>query len=252
MRGARSRCRAGTAAALRVPDLFADVVGGHQRYRSVGGAQAVDDGAEDVGECPADQEKSIGVGLGRGELQQRHDVGGGREPVLGHAVMPQFQELFVADAGQAEDLERGEEPKRLLFFIGQVPSPLAGHPFSPGEVACGLGGDASAQRSFGAGITARGWCSSPLGDLVLCGVRYTSVRAPIARWSTSTPGRTPYVRPRCALCPQRSCAGDRVAIEQVCGCGPLSRRRQSEVPHSDTVDVKWITLPVLWVRLARS
>ena len=150
MRGVRSRCRAGTAAASAGSRPSRGRRGGHQRYRSVGGAQAADDDAEDVGEFRADQEKSLSVGLGRGDLQQRHDFAGGREPVLGDAVVRQFQEFFVADAGQEEDLDRGEGPKRF-FFIGQVPSPPAGRLFSPGEVTCGLGGDGSAQRRLGAG-----------------------------------------------------------------------------------------------------
>jgi hypothetical protein len=67
----------------RVLDLLADVVGGNQRYRPVGGAQASDDGAEDVGEFRADQQEPFGVGLGRGDPQQRYDCAGGREPVPG-------------------------------------------------------------------------------------------------------------------------------------------------------------------------
>ena len=44
----------------------------------------------------------------------------------------------------------------------------------------------------------------------------------------------------------------RVAIEQTCRCALLSRRRQPEVSHSETVDVMRITLWVLRVGHARS
>lgn len=64
-------------------DLLADAVGGNQRYRRVGGAQASDAGAEDVGEFRADQQEPFGVGLGRGDPQHRYDCAGGREPVPG-------------------------------------------------------------------------------------------------------------------------------------------------------------------------
>ncbi|MEK8146662.1 hypothetical protein NKH18_51510 [Streptomyces sp. M10(2022)] len=140
----------------RVSDLLADVIGGHQRNRPAGAAQSTDDGAEDVGEFRADQQESIGVDLGRSDLQQRDDLAGGREPVLGDAVVREFQEFLVANVGQAQDLDRCERPEGFLFFIGQVPSAPAGGLFGPREVACCLRGDGSAQGPPVPGISSPG------------------------------------------------------------------------------------------------
>ncbi|MFB6780964.1 hypothetical protein ACFCX0_26920 [Streptomyces sp. NPDC056352] len=64
--------------------------------------------------------------------------------------MREFQEFLVANAGQTQDLDRGERPEGFLFFIGQVPSAPAGGLFGPREVACGLRSDGSAQGPAGA------------------------------------------------------------------------------------------------------
>ena len=92
----------------------------------LGAAEPADDGAEDVGEFGADQQQPFGVGLGRGDLQQRHELAGGGQPVLGDAVVGQLQQLLAADAGQAQDFDRGEGPERFVFFVGQVAPPAGG------------------------------------------------------------------------------------------------------------------------------
>ena len=47
------------------------------------------------------------------------------QPVLGDAVMAEFEQLLAADAGQPKDFDRGERPERFLVLVGQV-APLAG------------------------------------------------------------------------------------------------------------------------------
>ncbi|MFH8446881.1 hypothetical protein ACH4D3_37425 [Streptomyces sp. NPDC018026] len=140
----------------RVSDLLADVIGGHQRDCPARAAEPTDDGAEDVSEFRANQQESLGVGFGRGDLQQRDDLASGREPVLGDAVVCEFQEFLVANAGQTQDLDHGERPERFLFFIGQVSPAPAGDLLGPDEVACGFRRDGSAQSPAGAGNQSSG------------------------------------------------------------------------------------------------
>lgn len=66
-------------------------------------------------------------------------------------MVGQLQELFVADARQAEDLDGGERPERFLLLEGEVPASAGGSLLGPGEVSRGLGRDGSAKRSLGAG-----------------------------------------------------------------------------------------------------
>jgi hypothetical protein len=74
------------------------VVGGHQRHRCVLAADPGDDLAEHVGQLGADDQEPLGVGLGRGDLQQRDQLAGGRQLVLDEAVVGQLGELLDADA----------------------------------------------------------------------------------------------------------------------------------------------------------
>ncbi len=82
----------------RVPDSFPDVVGDRQRDGAAGAPQPADDRRQDVREFGADQEKPLRIGLARGDLQQRDELAGRRQPVLGDAVMGELQELLAADA----------------------------------------------------------------------------------------------------------------------------------------------------------
>ena len=75
-----------------------------------------DDRAEHVGEFGADQQQPFGVGLGRGDLQQRDELPGGGQPVLDQAVMGDFEEFLDPDPGGAQDLDRGEGPECVLLF----------------------------------------------------------------------------------------------------------------------------------------
>ena len=73
--------------------------------------------AEHVGELGADQQEPFGVGLGRGDLQQRDEFPGGGQPVLDQAVVGQLGEFLDADAGGAQDLDGGPGPERVVFFL---------------------------------------------------------------------------------------------------------------------------------------
>lgn len=65
----------------------------------------VDDRCQDVGELGADDQQPLGVGLGRGDLQQRDDFGAGRRCVQDQAVVAEFGELVDADPGVAQRLD---------------------------------------------------------------------------------------------------------------------------------------------------
>jgi hypothetical protein len=68
-------------------------------YGAVGPADATDDGAEDIGQLRADQQESFGIGLGRGDPQQRHQFTGGGQATIGDAVVGQFRQFLAANAG---------------------------------------------------------------------------------------------------------------------------------------------------------
>jgi hypothetical protein len=57
-----------------------------------------DDGGQNVGEFGRDDEQPFGVGLGRGDLQQRDQLPGIWQPVLDQAVVGQFGQLLDPDA----------------------------------------------------------------------------------------------------------------------------------------------------------
>ena len=116
----------------RVPHPFVVVVGGHQRHGAVLAADPGDDLAEHVGQFGADDQEPLGVGLGRGDLQQRDQLAAGRELVLDEAVVGQLGEFLDADPGVAEDLHRGPGPERLVLFQGQVAVLAAAGVLRPG------------------------------------------------------------------------------------------------------------------------
>ena len=120
--------------------LSRHVVGGDQRDGAVGAAEPADDGAEDVGQFGADQQQPFGVGLGRGDLQQRHQLAGGGQPVFGDAVVGQLEQFLAADAGQPQDFDGGEGPERLLFLVGQVAPLAGGGVLGPDDAAVGCWG----------------------------------------------------------------------------------------------------------------
>jgi hypothetical protein len=50
-------------------------------------ADPADDGGQHVGQFRGDDQQPFLVGFGRGDLQQRDQLTGGRQPVLDQAVM---------------------------------------------------------------------------------------------------------------------------------------------------------------------
>ena len=76
----------------RRPEAFVAVVGGDERDRAVRCSRTrrmmV---AEHVGQLRADDQQPLGVGLGRGDLQQRDELAGGGQPVLDQAVVDEFE-----------------------------------------------------------------------------------------------------------------------------------------------------------------
>ena len=101
------------------------VVGGDEGDGLAGAADAFDDGAEHVGELGADDQEPFGVGLGRGDLQQRHQLASAGEPVLDQAVVAELDEFLGADAGGAQDLHGRPGPEGAVFLGGEV-APVPG------------------------------------------------------------------------------------------------------------------------------
>src|SRR5262249_24482914 len=124
------------------PEAFVVVVDGDEGNGAAGCADAGDDGAEHVGEFGADDQQPVGVGFGRGDLQQGDELAGGRQPVLDEAVVGQFGEFLDPDAGGAQDFDGRPGPERAVLFGAQV-APLAG-----GQV---VGPDAGGAAGGGAG-----------------------------------------------------------------------------------------------------
>jgi hypothetical protein len=115
----------------RVPYFLVVVVGHDERDRAAVAADPGDDRRQDVSELGADDQKPFGVGLGRGDLQQRDELAGGREPVLDQAVVRQLGELLDPDAGMAERLDGGPGPEGPVLFEGQVTTAAVGRPPVP-------------------------------------------------------------------------------------------------------------------------
>ena len=80
------------------------VAAADQGNGSVAAADPADDRAEDVGELGADDQQPFGVGLGRGDLQQRHEFPGVGEPVLDQAVVAELEQFLDPDAGERAGL----------------------------------------------------------------------------------------------------------------------------------------------------
>ena len=56
------------------------------------------DGRQHVGQLRADDQEPLGIGFGRGDLQQRHQLAGGGKPVADQAVVGYLQQFLDADA----------------------------------------------------------------------------------------------------------------------------------------------------------
>ena len=94
-------------------------------------ADTADDRRKHVGELGRDDEKAFGVGLGGRDLQQRDELSARRQPILDETVVGELGELFDADAGVAQHLDRRPGPKGPVLFEGQVAPESACRIFAP-------------------------------------------------------------------------------------------------------------------------
>ena len=104
----------------RVPLTFVVVIGDDQGNAVLVAPDPGDDGAEHVGQLGADDQQPLGVGFGRGDLQQRDELAGSRQPVLHQAVVGQFGQFLDADPRMPQDLNGGPGPEPAMFFEGEV------------------------------------------------------------------------------------------------------------------------------------
>jgi hypothetical protein len=104
----------------RSGQVLVAVVAGDQGDVGAAVADAVDDASQDVGQLGGDQQQPFSVVLGRGDLQQRHDLAGVGQPVAGKGEVGEFQQLFTADPGVAQRLHDRPGPKRLVFVSGEI------------------------------------------------------------------------------------------------------------------------------------
>ena len=107
----------------RVVDAFVLVVGDHQRHVGPVVADAGDDGRQHVRQIRCDHQKPLRVGLGRGDLQQRDQLAGGRQPVLDEAVVRQLGQFLDPDSGVTQHLYHGPGPEPAVFFEAEVAAP---------------------------------------------------------------------------------------------------------------------------------
>ena len=121
----------------RVPDAFVDVVGHHERHGAARVADAADDGGQYLGQLGADHQEPFGVGLRRGDLQQRDELTGSRQPVLDEAVMRSLGQFLDADAGMAQHFHRRPRPERTMLREGEVAA-LAGAGVLGPDLAAGV------------------------------------------------------------------------------------------------------------------
>ncbi|HEY1668615.1 MAG TPA: hypothetical protein VGG54_23220 [Trebonia sp.] len=95
------------------PLPFPVVVGGDERDRPVACADAADDRGEHLPELRRDLQQALGVGLGRGDLQQRDKLAGAGQPVLHQAasqppVLPRVSRLV------GEPVQQQPQPEPVL------------------------------------------------------------------------------------------------------------------------------------------
>ena len=90
---------------------------------SLSAADPGDDGRQHVGELGGDDQQSFGVGLGRGDLQQRDQFAGVRQPVLDQAVVRELGQFLDPQARVAQHLNHRPGPEAAVFLEGQVAAP---------------------------------------------------------------------------------------------------------------------------------
>lgn len=99
--------------------MLVGVVGGDERDAPGGLLQSADDGGEHLGKVRRDDQQAFGVGLGRSDLQQRHQATGAGQSVLHQAVVAERAVPPYARGG-AEHLDDRPGPKGMAFFPGEV------------------------------------------------------------------------------------------------------------------------------------
>src|SRR5262249_18710542 len=120
-------------------------------------ADAADDGGKHAGQRGADEEEPLRISLGRGDLQQRHELAGGGKPVADQTVMGYLQEFLNADACSPENLYRGPGPEREILFHRKVPALAGGRVVSPSPSRDRVCDDGAGQGLAGGGEGAPGW-----------------------------------------------------------------------------------------------
>lgn len=90
------------------------VAAADQRDRAIVAGDARDDLRQHGGELGACRDDTLGVGLGRRDLQQRHDGAVGLTVGLDR-VVGQLEQLLDADAGVAQHLDRRPGPERVVL-----------------------------------------------------------------------------------------------------------------------------------------
>ena len=94
----------------RPPVALAVVVGLDERNGAVGGADAVDEDGEHVGELGRDDEQTFDVGLGRGDVQQGDEL-----PGAGNPVKKATLDLSAAGGYTTELLARAIGPSGTVY-----------------------------------------------------------------------------------------------------------------------------------------
>ena len=102
------------------PDAFVAVVDRNERDCPVGVTDSADHGRQHVRQLRGDDQEPLLVGLRRDDLQQRHDLAGGRQAVLDQAVMADLEQFFDPATGETQDFDGGPRPERVVFFMAEV------------------------------------------------------------------------------------------------------------------------------------
>jgi hypothetical protein len=116
------------------------VVDRDQGHGAPGSTDVAHDGAEHVRQFGADDQQPFGVGLGRGDLQQRDQVRGCRQPVPYGAPVGKLGEFLDRDAGGAQRIDGRPGPERAVLRGAEVAPGAGGQVFSPDAGGAAGGG----------------------------------------------------------------------------------------------------------------
>jgi hypothetical protein len=104
----------------RVVDALVLVVGHHQRHVRPGAADPAHDRGQHVGQLGRYHQEPFLIGLGRGDLQQRDQFAGARQPVLDQAVVGELCQLLDPYAGETQHFNGRPGPEPAVLFEGEV------------------------------------------------------------------------------------------------------------------------------------